>query len=99
MEGIRVKFSDDKLFDDCVHGTDGFLTLRDGGDLSVISKDNATEGGRPAVCLTFTVQLPDGRLARAQTVITGRLFAMLGAAFRGRYGDDGDTVCTADIVN
>lgn len=94
MEHVQIKLGDDAVFDECVHNA-----LPEGGDLMMVTKDNATKGGRPAVCLTFTVQLPGGTLARAQTVVTGRNFALMAAAFRGRYGSEGDCVSTANIVN
>jgi hypothetical protein len=76
-------------FDGLVHGTDGVLTLPEGADLVLATKDGATESGLPAAVLAFTVQLPDGRTARARTVLTVRLLIMTLVALRGRYGPDG----------
>lgn len=94
MDMVNVLLNNLEVFDKSVQGG-----LRDGGDLTMITLDDGTEGHRPAVCLTFTVQLPDGTLSRAQIVVTGRNFAMMAAAFRGRYGLEGDSVQTADRVN
>lgn len=94
MEHAAIHLADDNLFDKMVH--DG---LPEGCDLTMVTKDSGTEGGRPVVCLSFTVQLPDKSLRRAQCVVTGRIFAIMAGAFRGRYGDDGDMVRTADRVN
>jgi hypothetical protein len=84
---LRIEF-DDERFDAAVH--DG---LPEGGDLEAIVKDGATIDGAPAVCFTFTVELPDGTLARAQSVTTARLVCALGAAIKGhldRIGLSGD---------
>ena len=94
VEHVHVVFADDELFDKTVH-----YGLKDGGDVTMVTKDHGTAEGRPVVCISFMVQLPDGSLARAQTVITGRNFANICALFRGRYGNNGDSVCTADQVN
>lgn len=94
MEAVKIRLADDALYDELVHSG-----LRDNADLTVVTKDHATEAGRPAVCLSFTVEMPDKSFKRVQTVVTGRLFAGICAAFRGRYGNEGDQVCTADKVN
>lgn len=96
MEGVRIRLADEDLYDKLCRGPE---SLRDCGDLMVVTKDSGTEGGRPIVLLTFTVEMPDGTFRRAQTAVTGRLFAGVCAAFRGRYGDEGDMVRTADRVN
>ena len=61
--------------------------LQDGADLIVVTKDHGTEEGRPVVLLTFTVMLPDGMVAKAQTVITGRIFQAIAAGIHGKYGN------------
>ena len=55
------------------------------GDLKIITKNDATVGGKPAVMLTFTVQLPDGTMQRVQTVTTAQMFVSAAAAVKGRY--------------
>lgn len=60
--------------------------LRDGGDLTVVTKNEGTKAHRPIVLFTFTVELPDGSLAKAQTVITMRQFQSTAAVIKGRYG-------------
>lgn len=87
MEHAHLILGNADAYDEAVHGG-----LRDCGDLTVITKDIATVAGRPCVCLTFTAELPSGELAKVQTVVTGRNFARICAAFRGRYGDNGDSV-------
>lgn len=94
MEGISVRFNDIELWDKVLKNC-----LPEAGDLMMVTKDNCTASGRPGVMLTFTVELPNGEMRRAQTVVTGRLFALMAAAFRGRYGPEGDAVRTADKVN
>lgn len=94
MEHVRVQLANDELFADCVHNS-----LPEAGDLMMVTKDRATKAGRPAVCLTFTVRMPSGEMQRVQCVVTGRNFANMAAAFRGRYGVDGDAVCTASETN
>lgn len=85
MEHLRVANSA-VLFDRAVHGgLDGetIPVLPDGGDLAVFVKPNATVGGRPGVVVTFTVRLPDGTMARAQSVTTLANFENVFAAIRG----------------
>jgi len=82
MEHVEIKLGQDDFFDQIVR--DG---LPEGGDLVMITKDVATDEGRPAVCLSFTVQLPDGKHAKAQVVTTVRMFQAMAAALVGRYGN------------
>jgi len=88
MESLPIKLNDAALFDATVHGRDGVRTLQDGGDLQIITKDDATHSGRALACLTFTVDV-DGKPVRVQTVTTVRLLTTAFAALRGRYGDEG----------
>lgn len=72
MTDIFLAF-DGPAFDKAVHGG-----MPDAGDLQIIVKEEATIGGNPAVCLTFTSQLPTGELRGSQTVTTLRcLLAVL----------------------
>lgn len=64
MEAVLCKLSAAD-FDDAVHNG-----LKEGGDLAFFVKTKATEGGKPAIVVTFTVELPGGGLARAQCVTT-----------------------------
>lgn len=77
---IQCLFDDAATFDEVVHGS-----LRDGGDLSIVTKENATQGGEPAACLTFTVQTRDGKVDRAQTVVTVRNLIDALHAVMGKY--------------
>lgn len=94
MEHVAIRLADDELWGQVMKNS-----LPDAGDVMMITKDHCTEGQRPGVCITFTVQLSDGTFARAQTVITGRIFAAMSAAFRGRYGSDGGSVQTPERTN
>lgn len=62
-------------------------SLPEGQDASIVVKPKATQGGNPAVMMTFTVQLPNGEPATAQTVVTAREFLAAAVAIRARYGD------------
>lgn len=59
--------------------------LPEGGDLTIVTKDNATREGNPAACLTFTVQTRNGQLDRAQIVVTVRNLLDALHALMGRY--------------
>jgi hypothetical protein len=96
MESISIKLNDPEAFDRILRGPD---SLPDAGEMSMVTKDNGTAAGRPCVLLSHWVKCPDGSIKLAQTTITGRLFANMAATFRGRYGPDGDRVCTADASN
>lgn len=80
MESITVLLDDAAEFDRAVR--DG---LPEGRDLAIITKDNATVGGRPAACLTFTVQLRDGRRDTAQAVVPVRALLLALHGLMGRY--------------
>lgn len=84
MEHVRLVLGIDEEFDAALRGPD---VLQDRGDLSIITKDHGTVGGRPIVLLTFTVRLPDGREMKAQTVTTLGNFMSAAAGLRGRYGE------------
>lgn len=86
---IRLGASDEE-FDLYLFGRDGVPTLKDGGDLTIVTKDDGTvDTHRGIACLFFTVELPGGGTARAQTVTTVRILKMALAALEGRYDDDG----------
>lgn len=84
---LQVKLDAD-AFDRAVHGAPGDGVLRDGGDLAMIIKPNATDAGHALVVFTFTVELPTGLFARAQSVTTAKLVAMAADALRA-YRDGG----------
>ncbi len=84
MDQITVRISDPEAYDKAVH--EG---LSDGGDLSFITKDYATEEGRSALVVTFTVQLPDGSLSKAQSATTVRNFLMAAQIIQVKYTNDG----------
>lgn len=68
MESIALSI-DPTAFDRCLRATNP-PSLKDAGDLAIYIKPKATTSLAPAAMLTFTVQLPDGTMARAQTVTT-----------------------------
>lgn len=82
MEQIAIKLDDKEAFDRNLQNS-----LPDGGDLKIITKDNATVGGNPAVMLIFSVRLPDGSLRKAQTVTTMKLLRTVLRALDGKYSD------------
>jgi hypothetical protein len=67
METLGISLDDGtgKRFDEAQKNA-----LIECGDLQFISKHNATSDGGTAVCITFTVVLPDGTMAKAQAVTT-----------------------------
>ncbi len=85
MEHIEVTMNDQAAFDQAVNGD---ASLQGLGDLEFITVDHATEHGRPAVVITFSVRLPNGEGGyRAQITTTVRLLNMALSAIQGRYGD------------
>jgi hypothetical protein len=79
VEQFKVKL-DAELFDSIIKNS-----LPEGGDLEAIIKPGATQEGRPCVMLTFTVELPDGTLGRAQVVVPSRLFVMAAVGVAGHH--------------
>ena len=70
MEHVKIELSD-QAFDAAVHGPqEGQPSLPEGGDMAIYVKRNATVGGNAMAVITFTVQLPDGTLRRAQCPTT-----------------------------
>jgi hypothetical protein len=83
MEGIVLKL-DAAEFDKAVHGGLGLVrVLKEKGDLAVYVKPDATVGGKAMAVITFTVEMPDGGIARVQAVTTAALLEMVGGAIRG----------------
>lgn len=83
MEHVICELSAEN-FDKAVHGgLDSKPILPEGGDLAIYLKPNATKGGNPGAVLTFTVQLSDGNLARAQCVVTARTLEMIASLIKG----------------
>ena len=70
MEYVKISL-DDQEFDNAVHGPkEGQPSLPEGGDMAIYVKVNATVNGNAMAVITFTVQLPDGTLRRAQCPTT-----------------------------
>ena len=72
-----------KAFDEYVHSG-----LPEGGDLAFCVKERATSGKRPAICLTWSVQLPNDQLARVQTVTSLRAFLAGVRVLQTMYPED-----------
>lgn len=94
METLKLKFNKVDRFDEVLKNS-----LRDCGDLEVITKDAGTITGRGIVMFTFTVELPDGTLRRAQTVTSMRNFRAIAAAVAGTYNDEGYRVNMHDPLD
>jgi len=62
-------------------------TLKDGGNLRVITKDAGTEAGNPIAMLTFTVGIGQDRTARAQTVVSVKMFLAAAKILAAKYPD------------
>jgi hypothetical protein len=74
-ETIKIMIDPDgkgSEFDKAIRGPD---VLPECGDLRIVTKNQGTQSGRAIACITFTVTLPDGTRARAQTVNTVRNLA------------------------
>lgn len=86
MESINLVIDDGtgKEFDFALRDN----ALQDGGDLSIITKDNAMESGRAGVLLTFSVDI-NGIIKRAQTVVPMRLFILTTRMLQNKYTDEG----------
>lgn len=79
MEMLILSFDPDR-FDAVVKGED---SLPEGRDMEIVIKPRATVNGYPMVAVTFTVQLPDGSLRRAQATTTLRAFEAVFSAIGG----------------
>lgn len=88
MEIIAIELNDEK-FDHAVHGPpEGPPSLPEGGDLTIYVKRNATVNGNAMAVVTFTVQLPDGTLRRAQCPSTVANFINVLSVLKG-WSDGG----------
>lgn len=83
---LRLILGQDSEFDQLVHGAGA---LPQAGDVTIATKDAATQQQRPGAVISFDVQLPDGSVKRAQAVITVRELVGFYSAMRGRYGPGG----------
>jgi hypothetical protein len=84
---VTIYLDDTERFDYALHGDD-MRVLQDMGDLRVITKHGATISGRTGVCLTFTVDL-DGKPARAQTVVSAKIFTLFAKLLSAKYDEEG----------
>ncbi len=64
-ERVAVVLGNDDACDTLVRGG-----LPEGGYLTIVTKDHATEGGRAAAVIAFSVQRPSGQVAAVQAVTT-----------------------------
>lgn len=83
MEHITCTL-DAEAFDKAIQTQpDGPPVLPEGGDIQFIFKPEATLKGNPAVCITFSVMMPDGTIAKAQAVTTVKCLDMVAGCIRG----------------
>lgn len=94
MEALRTKLNDVDRFDEVIR-----TSLPDCGDMEIITKDAGMQSGRGIVMITFSVQLPDGTMARAQSVTTMRMFRAIALAVFSTYSDEGYRENMADPLN
>lgn len=82
MEHIRLLLDDGTGadFDRLLAGT-----LPEGCDMTFCTKNLGTEAGNPCFIVHFSVQLPDGTIARAQSVNTLANLANVFRVLRARY--------------
>lgn len=74
-------FLEARDFDRLVH-----TGLPEGCDMKIALKIGATKAGAPAVCVSFSSLLPDGRAVAVQAVTTLKLLAAAVDAMRARAG-------------
>jgi hypothetical protein len=84
---VTVLLDDTKAYDEALHGKD-MRVLQDLGDVRIITKHDAMQNGKAACLITFTVDIA-GKPARAQTVISLRLFKILVKVLNLKYDDEG----------
>lgn len=84
MEKFEVKLNQVERYDEIIANC-----LPDFGDGEIVTKDNGMESGRAIVMIAFTVQLPDGTTATAQTVTSVRMFLMAARILAAKYTGEG----------
>ncbi len=94
MEQLKLKTNNVERFDEVIRDS-----LRDCGDMEIVTKDAGMQSGRGIVMVTFTVELPDGTLRRAQSVTSMRMFRAIAHAIVATYDDDGFRVNMADPLD
>lgn len=83
-EVVNIRLNNAEAFAEAVHGG-----LPEGGDLSIITRDDVTvDTHRAMACLTFSVEV-NGELKRAQTVTSVRNLKVLLRILDARYDDEG----------
>ena len=73
---------DGQEFDRVVHGS---LPCGSENDAAIVCKDEATQNGKPCVCITFIAGTPSDGPRRVQLVITARTLLTLAAGIAGKY--------------
>lgn len=94
MEALKIKLNNVKRFDEIIKAS-----LPEDGDMEIITKDAGMVTGRGIVMVTFTVRLPDGTKARAQSVTSLRMFKSMADAINATYDNDGFRVNMADPLD
>lgn len=84
---VTILLDNTAAYDEALHGTD-MPVLQDLGDVRIITKHGAMESGATACVITFTVNVA-GKPARAQTVVSLRLFKILSKVLNAKYDDEG----------
>lgn len=84
MEQLRLILGQDAEFAKIVHEA-----LPQASPVTIATKDNGTESGKPVAVISFNAQLPDGKVVRVQATMTLRLLVSFYSAVRGRYGPGG----------
>lgn len=86
---LTVIADNTELFDAIINSKTAVPTLKDGGDLSIVTKHGMMEpSGAAGACLTFTVDT-DGTLSRAQTVVSVKILITLLRILESSYTDEG----------
>lgn len=87
---LTVMLDNTDLYDAIIRGKTSLPTLKDGGDLLIITKHGAMYPSDAAgACLTFTAETPAGQLARVQTVVSVKLLLTTLRILEANYTDDG----------
>ena len=88
MEVMNIKVQNEKAFDEAVHGDAALPCVV--GELSIVTKDKGTDGGRAIACVHFDVVVGDEpQIRRAQITTTVVLLKALLRVLDRHYDDNG----------
>jgi hypothetical protein len=88
MEHATVLLGKPEEYDKHVHGEPGLPSLRQGSDITLITKDHGTDAGKAIAVVSFTTEI-GGKPYRCQATTTVAILQMMLAALNGRYEDGG----------